>query len=84
MPFTFHLYLLQTASMNSCLFSAYPTALMGKIDSQEDAPFSITSFMSCCDSTVSYPKSSSHMSHILAFYVLLPYSAFRVSGILLV
>ena len=43
---------MQTASVNSCLFSAYPIALIGKADSQEDAPFSIAPFMSCCDSGV--------------------------------
>jgi len=41
---------MQTASMNSCLFTAYPITLIGKADSQEDAPFSIATFMSCCDS----------------------------------
>ena len=61
MLFTFHPYLMQTASMNSCLFSAYPIALISKADSQEDAPFSIALFMSCCDSGVSSPKSSSLM-----------------------
>ena len=39
MLFTFHPYLMQTASVNSCLFSTYPIALIGKADSQEDAPF---------------------------------------------
>jgi len=29
---------MQIASVNSCLFSAYPIALIGKADSQEDAP----------------------------------------------
>ena len=52
--YAFHLpsdpYLMQTASMNSCLFTAYPITLIGKADSQEDAPFSIATFMSCCDS----------------------------------
>jgi len=38
-PFTFHPYLMQIASVNSCLFSAYPIALISKADSQEDAPF---------------------------------------------
>ena len=52
MLFIFHPYLMQTASVNSCLFSAYPIALIGKADSQEDAPFSIAPFMSCCDSGV--------------------------------
>jgi len=40
MPFTFHPYLMQTASVNSYLFSAYSIALIGKADSQEDVPFS--------------------------------------------
>jgi len=39
MPFTFHPYLMQIASVNSCLFNSYPIALIGKDDSQEDAPF---------------------------------------------
>jgi len=34
---------------------------IGKADSQEDAPFSIPPFMSCCDSGVISPKSSSGM-----------------------
>ena len=50
MPFTFHPYLMQITSVNSCLFSAYPIALIGKTDSQEDAPFSVAPFISCCDS----------------------------------
>ena len=39
MPFTFHPYLMQTTSVNSCLFSTYPITLIGKADSQEDALF---------------------------------------------
>jgi len=35
---------MQTASVNFCLFSAYPIALGGKADSQYDAPFSIAPF----------------------------------------
>jgi len=38
------------------LFIAYPIALIGKADSQEDAPFSIAPFISCCDSGVISPK----------------------------
>jgi len=53
--------LMQIASVNSCLFSAYPIALIGKADSQEDAPFSIVPFVSCCDSGVISAKSSSRM-----------------------
>jgi len=50
MPFTFHPYLMQIASVNSCLFIAYLIALIGNADSQElDAPFSIAPFISCCD-----------------------------------
>jgi len=30
-PFTFHPYLMQIASVNSCLFSAYPIALIGNL-----------------------------------------------------
>jgi len=45
---------MQMASMNSSLFSAYPIALIGKGESQEDAPFSITRFVSCCESGISY------------------------------
>jgi len=52
---------IQIASVNSCLFSAYPIALIGKADSQEDAPFSIAPFISCCDSGVITTKSSSWM-----------------------
>jgi len=59
--YDFHSYLIQTASVNSCLFSAYPLALTGKADSQEDALFSIAPFMSCCDSGVISPKSSSRI-----------------------
>jgi len=36
---------MQIASVNSCLFSAYPIALIGKADSQENAPFSIAPFI---------------------------------------
>jgi len=46
MPFTFHPYLMQIASVNSCLFSAYPIALIGKADSHEDAPFTTAPFIS--------------------------------------
>jgi len=49
MPFTFHPYLMQIASVNSCLFSVYPIVLIGKAGSQEDAPFSIAPFISCCE-----------------------------------
>jgi len=52
MSFTFYPYLMQTASVNSCLFGAYPITLIGKAESQEDAPF-----MSCCDSGVSSSNS---------------------------
>ena len=53
---------MQTALVNSCLFGAYPIVLIGKADSQEDAPFSIAPFMSCCDSgVISAKKSSSQM-----------------------
>jgi len=38
-PFTFHPYLMQMASMNFCLFSAYLMALISKVDSLEDALF---------------------------------------------
>ena len=34
-------------------FSAYPIALIGRFDNQEDAPSSIVPFISCCDSGVS-------------------------------
>ena len=68
MPFTFHPYLLQIASVNSCLFSAYPIALLGKADNQEDAPFSITTFISFCDSGVISAKSSSRMFLHFAFF----------------
>jgi len=69
------------ASVNSCFFSAYPIALIGKADSQEDAPpFSIAPFRSC-DSGVISPKISSRMfSHFSLVYS----SVFCVSGILLV
>jgi len=67
MPFTFHPYLTQTASVNSCLFSAYPISLIGKADSQEDAPFSIASFMNCYDSEVSSANSSSWLFRHFAF-----------------
>ena len=56
-----------------CLFSAYPIVLIGKADSPEDAPFSIAPFLSCCDSGVSSPNSSSPFIQDLA-----------LSGILLV
>jgi len=65
MLFTFHPYLMQTASVNSCLFSTYPIALISKADSQEDAPFSIAPFMSCCDSEVSSSDSSSRLFRYL-------------------
>ena len=61
--------------LNSCLFSAYPIALIGKADSQEDAPVSIVPFMSCCDSEVISAKISSYMIFILLF----SYSVFCVS-----
>ena len=38
MSFTFHPHLIKTTCVNSCLFSAYPISLIGKADSQEDAP----------------------------------------------
>ena len=79
MPFTFHPYLMQIASVNSCLFSAYPVALIGKTDSQEDA-FSIAPFMSFCDSGVISAKSSSQMF----FHFSLVVFCFFVSGELLV
>jgi len=44
MPYTFHPYLMQMASVNSCLFSAYPITLIGKADSQEDASFSFVPY----------------------------------------
>jgi len=47
MPFTFHPYLTQMASKNSCLFSVYPIALIGRAESREDATFSIAPFISC-------------------------------------
>jgi len=68
MPFTFHPYLTQIASVNSCLFGAYPTALIGKADSQEDAPFSIAPFMSYCDSGIISTKSSSRMFLYFSFF----------------
>ena len=68
MPFTFHPYLMQTASVNSCLFSTYPIALIGKVDSQEDAPFSIAPFIRCCDSGVIPAKSSSRMFLHFSFF----------------
>jgi len=66
--------------VNSLLFRAYPIALIGKTDSQEDAPYSIAPFMSCCDSGIISTKSSSRMF----FIFLLSYSVFYVSGELLV
>jgi len=44
MPYTFHPYLMQMASVNSCLFSAYPITLIDKADSQEDASFSFVPY----------------------------------------
>ena len=78
MPFTFHWYLMQTASVNSCLCSVYPIALIDKADSQEDAPFSTAPFVSCCDSGFSSFNSSSRLfwhfalfaCHILFFVCL--------------
>jgi len=67
---------MQTASVDSCLFSAYPVALIGKADSQEDAPFSIAPFMSCCDSGVIFPK----VFHGCFCIFLTLYSVFHVSG----
>ena len=55
------IHIMQIASVNYCLFSAYPIALIGKADSQQDAPFSIAPFISCCDSGVISAKSSSQM-----------------------
>jgi len=49
-PFIFHPYLMLMASMNSCLFSSYQFALIGKAESQENAPFSMAPFISCYDS----------------------------------
>ena len=80
MPFIFHPYLMQTASVNSCLCSAYLVTLIGKANSQEDAPLSIAPFMSCCDSGVISAKSSSWMF----LHFLLLYYVFRVSGKLVV
>ena len=57
MPFTFHPYLMQIA------FSAYPIALIGKADSQEDIPF-----VSCCDSGVISAKGSSRMFLHFSFF----------------
>jgi len=68
MPFTFHPYLMQTASVNYCLFSAYPITLIDKADSQEDVGYSIPPFMSCCDSGVSSSNSSSRLFWHLAFF----------------
>jgi len=59
---------MQIASVNSCLFDAYPTALIGKANSQEDAPFSIAPFMSCCDSEVSSFNSSSRLFWHFVFF----------------
>ena len=57
-----------------------PIALISKADSQEDAPFSIASFMICCDSAVNSPKSSTQM--FLHFSLVI--FCFRVCGKLLV
>ena len=71
---------MQIASVNSCFFSAYPIAVIGKADSQEDAPFSIAPFISCCDSGVISAKSSSRMFLHFSLVVF----CFCVSGELLV
>ena len=85
MPFTFHAYLMQIASVNSCLFSAYLIALIGKADSQEDGPFSIAPFMSCFNSGVIFAKSSSRMLlHFSFFSCRILFFVCRVSGELLV
>ena len=73
---------MQIASVNSCLFSAYQIALIGKADSQEDAPFSIAPITSCCDSAVISAKSSSRMFLHFAFFSCR--IVFCVSGELLV
>jgi len=59
---------MQTASVNSCLFSAYLVTLIGKADSQEDPPFSIAPFMSCCDSVISTCNSSSQTFLRFSFF----------------
>jgi len=40
-------YLMQMASLNSCLFGAYQIALTGTAESQEEIPFSVDPFTSC-------------------------------------
>ena len=51
---------MQVASVNSCLFSAYPIALIGKGDSQEDAPFSIAPFILVVVTQQSFPPKVPH------------------------
>ena len=65
--FILHPYLMQTAFVNTCLFTD-SIALIGKANSQEDAPFSIAPFMSCCDSGINSPKSFSRMFWHFAFF----------------
>jgi len=74
---------MQMASMISFLFSTYPIALIGKADTQEDAPFSFAPFISCCDSG-SVQFLSYFITAISVFCILLLYSPFHVSGTFLV
>ena len=69
---------MQIASVNYCLFSAYPIALIGKADSQEDDPFPIAPFMTCCDS---FPPKVHHGFFCIFLFT---YSVFCVSGEVLV
>ena len=80
MPFTFHPYLMQIASVNSCLFSAYPITLIGKADSQEDTPFPLLLLLVVVTQGSFPPK----VLHGCFFIFLLLYSVFSVSGELLV
>jgi len=72
--------IMQMASVNSCLFSAYPIALIGKAGSQEDAPFSIT-FLWVVVTQGSVPEKVHHKRFWIFF---LSYSVFRVFGKLLI
>ena len=85
MPFTFYPYLMQIASVNSCLFSAYLIALIGKADSQEDAPFSIAPFIQLLWLRGHFLQNFITDVNVFAFFIfLLSYSVFYVSGELLV
>jgi len=63
------------ASMHSCLFSANLIALIGKADSQGDAPFSIAPFISC-DSGVSSFNSLLRRILLFMFMVYCWYEGF--------